>query len=542
MKDFENLCMACMNKNEGETICPNCGYNKNEEQEPPYLPKGKTLDGRYIVGKAIDKNSEGIGYIGYDTVTETTVYIREFLPIEICSRGEDNITVEVISHLKNDYNNYLNSFLRTFRAIARMKEISPVVPIYNIFLANNTAYTVSEWIEGITLTEYIGRNGGRISWSDAKVLFFPIISAMSELNRVGIYHWGISPENLIVTRGGKIKLIGFAIKEIRMSDSRLTPQLYSGCSAVEQYISGYKADGTTDIYGLTASLFYALTGELPNNALNRRKDDSLLIPNTILKSIPSHVVIAMANALRVYQHNRTATFKRLRDELSLAPNIVAEKEMMSRRTNISMEEKEEQFEKKNKKKSLIIAVTSFIVSITALIIFAVIWLVGSSFGNNAVNSDISENSVEEIVSEVSQLSSDDMYSPNLVGMDYKEAQKLASEKGDYTILVQSKSFSDEVKEGRIISQVPEPDKIMRKGSAIVVIVSQGPKLRALPEIQGMTLSEASLTLSSAGFSPIKTENYSDTIDEGLVIGYSNNNVGDMLEYGSQVEIVISKGR
>lgn len=86
---------------------------------------------------------------------------------------------------------------------------------------------------------------------------------------------------------------------------------------------GYVPDESTDVYGFAASLFFALTGELPQDALKRREDPRLLIPTNILRTIPPHVVTALANALQVMPDKRTTTFERLRAELSAAPTITA---------------------------------------------------------------------------------------------------------------------------------------------------------------------------------------------------------------------------
>lgn len=96
---------------------------------------------------------------------------------------------------------------------------------------------------------------------------------------------------------------------------------------MEQY-TDQRCGEYTDVYGFTASLLFALTGTLPKNAMLRRKDTRLLISSQILKTIPPHVITAIANGLQVAPEDRTATFERLRAELSAAPTVTASIETM----------------------------------------------------------------------------------------------------------------------------------------------------------------------------------------------------------------------
>ena len=193
-----------------------------------------------------------------------------------------------------------------------------MVPIYDIFQQNHTAYVISEWTEHITLAEYVERSGGRLEWNAARALFMPVLSGLSDLYQAGVRHLGLSPDNLIITQSGKMKLWGFCVRSVRQTGTQLEPELFRGCAAVEQYSEPNKISQATDVYGFTAVLFYALTGELPQEAVKRRNDGRLLIPTNILKQIPPHIVTALANGLQVEPDRRTQTFERLRAELSAA--------------------------------------------------------------------------------------------------------------------------------------------------------------------------------------------------------------------------------
>ena len=205
-----------------------------------------------------------------------------------------------------------------------MRDYPAITQLYDIFEENNTAYTVAEWAESITLKYFVERSGGTIGWNAARQLFMPVLSALSTIHSRGMNHLGISPESLRIMQDGRMKLTEFCIPAVRMTGRELPPDLYGGCAALEQYEPGAPVGEYTDVYGFAASLFFALTGVMPQAALKRKEDPRLLIPSSLLKSIPPHVVSALANALQVSPQKRTPTFERLRAELSASPTVTIE--------------------------------------------------------------------------------------------------------------------------------------------------------------------------------------------------------------------------
>jgi serine/threonine-protein kinase len=326
MQEYKFLCMGCMCNSAEETICPNCGYNKNQRQKEYCLKKGTILQGRYIVGKQLQQNGEGISYIGYDIVEKFPVRIREFFPATLCSRVEDSEKLFVTPNFKERFCQLMNKFLNTSRSLAIFKNLNAVFPIYDIFETNNTAYAVAEWEEYTTLTEFVLKRGGVVNWKVLRALFMPVISTLSTIHSSGITHLGLSPDTLVIARSGKMKILDFCIEEVRKSNSDLEPELYRGCAALEQYVDGYGVSMSTDVYGFTASLFFALTGRFPKEAIKRQTDDKLLVPVNILKKIPSYVIVAIADGLKVFPENRTKSFNDLRVKLSAIPELARQSE------------------------------------------------------------------------------------------------------------------------------------------------------------------------------------------------------------------------
>ncbi len=558
MAGLESLCMNCMTDTGGRSVCPNCGFAADGSQQPNALPFRTWLQQRYVVGMAKRSNGEGFVYIGYDTVLNIPVELHEFFPQSLCERAVDGRNARVMGGSELAFDENLASFLNHSREVARIRELSAIVQIYDIFEENHTAYTVSEWEESITLRYFVERSGGHLSWNEARPLFMPVLSALSSMHSAGVSHLGISPETLRIMKDGKMKLGGFCIPAVRTADTDLQPDIVAGCAAIEQYVMGYQPQECTDVYGFAASLFFALTGTLPQDALKRRTDSRLLIPTTLVRSIPPHVITALANALQVSPDRRTATFERLRAELSAAPTVTMTLETPVEPIRASggnagaRQYPVDQLPKKDRRRGVPPFVWVLVSCVACLIVFTVIgvlWLSSSGTqGSSAAGAEVSSavsavSSAAPSSAAASSQAENQIPIPNLVGQNYESLSSKADE-AEYQILAAAqRQFSDTVAEGCIISQTPawEEGKTMTKGTAIVVVISQGPSVRELPQIENLSLAEASTAVTEEGFVASKIEEYSDTIPMGYAIGYQNAKAGDKMPYGSPVVLIISKG-
>lgn len=546
---MKNLCLNCFKEFEENYIeCPFCGHPVNDAQDFPALPQKTILAQRYIVGKSIRRSNESLEYAGYDKIKKSKVYIKEFYPSNLCDRAENFISVEPKINYKRFFNKFLMDFLKYFRAVARLRNLPMITSVYDIFEENGTAYIISEWIEGESLDKYLSKFGGSLQWDSAKILFMPLLSSISIMEKAGIKHLGISPENLIVTPDHKLRLVGFATENLRSGQSILGKELYGGCSAIEQYKDYCDLSETTDVYGFAASLFLALTGEYPEPAPKREKNDKLLMPQDILSSLPGNVVTALANALRVYPNNRTLSFETLRIELSNSPVLQIK--------NIeSIDEFEyNPAEHKSRHNSgtlwAIISCASALIILSSALAVYWFWLRNNSLGTGIMNGATAEASKEisttdDLVTETSNAevlsgNSNKIKVPNLTGKNFKNI-KNDNSITDYTIALLNEDFSDSIKEGCIISQTPEYGQEMESGSTIAVNVSKGSKKRVLPNIAGKTLSEASQLITAEKLIPIQSSDFSKEYPEGIVMGYKNYKAGDYADYGTEVTIVVSRG-
>ena len=242
------------------------------------LRKGTRLIGRYTIEKVLGQGGFGITYLGIDELHEKKVAIKEFFPQGIVTRNieyEDAVTVTFVGE-KDNYNKGKEKFLKEARIMARFSKDEGIVKAQDFFEINNTAYIVMEYLEGITLKQYL-RENERIEPEELLELFVPLIESLDEIHSQGLIHRDISPDNIMVLLGGTIKLMDFgAVRDYTdFGEKSLSLILKPGYAPPEQYQTHGVQGPWTDIYALCATMYKCLTGENPPDAIERVMDDNL---------------------------------------------------------------------------------------------------------------------------------------------------------------------------------------------------------------------------------------------------------------------------
>ena len=299
-----DLCYGCMKDTHGEQICPHCGFSQDTEQFSPFLPLGTGLENdRYTVGKVLDTRADSVRYIGYDNKAEKIVEIREFLPENLIKRTEGSSVVTVNKGCSGRFNALKEKFTDMGQAVMNLENNDSIVKVENVFQDNNTVYTVSRYEDVTSFEDYVKKNGGHLEWESLRPVIKPLLEGMIALTEGGMCHLGICHLNILVTPEG-IKLDDFAIRDVRQTGNGIEPELFSGCSAPEQYEDGAELDVATDVYGFCASMFFALTGKLPLDAVKRKEDGRLLMSTSIAKKLPPFVISTLAKGLQVNKAER----------------------------------------------------------------------------------------------------------------------------------------------------------------------------------------------------------------------------------------------
>ncbi len=500
MPNTEKLCMGCMKVMEEDSVCPVCGFNEAAYNEPNALPLRSTLAERYVVGKIVSANGEGQTYLGYDNVENKVVKIREYFPRDLTSRTVNGgIAVNVGS--EEVFRSGLAKFIELYKKLATVSDGVSFFRILDIFETEKTAYCVSEFLPGITLKEFLIRNGGMLTWEQARPLFLPLVGALNELHSVGLVHGGISPETLIVGRDGRVRITDFAIAEIRSVGSAMTAQLYPGFAALEQYQSG-EITPATDIYSFAATIFRTLTGTPPAEAIARLERDNLSFSKAVAEELPKGVLVALANALRLDPNARTHSMQGFKNDLASSDVTISQE-------RAALLETENKNTAPSTKKYTIIA--AIVTAVILIILGVVIFLITSKGpGDNDENSSSSTPSLPSVVSvgDIGNPSQPDpLFSvPDFTNMSYPEIMANDEYTKWFVFSVEKKEYNGSVERGKICGQSVAVGTSAKKETEIKLTISLGPKEVTLSNnLKNMTKEEAYVALLELGFTPANIE-------------------------------------
>jgi serine/threonine protein kinase len=285
------------------TPCPHCGWQPGHDNLPPALALGQLLDGRYRIGRVLGHGGFGITYLAWDDNLHLRLAIKEYLPRDCASRAPDGISLAVYPGPAGEQFAYgLDRFLEEARTLAHFDQHPGIVTVKNFFRAHGTGYCVMDYVEGITLRQYLDQQpGGRISIDAALKLLMPVADALRAVHKEGLLHRDIAPDNIYLTQDGRIKLLDFGAARFAAGEhSRsLSVILKPGYSPEEQYRAKGKQGPWTDVYGLAATLYRALTGQIPPESLDRLDNDDLVPPSRLGIAIAPGQEATLLQALAV---------------------------------------------------------------------------------------------------------------------------------------------------------------------------------------------------------------------------------------------------
>lgn len=526
------LCMNCFSvyhPEESGNQCPVCGWDNTKAQPQGLLKFQTELASRYVIGRARSANGEGVTYCALDTSTQRPVEVREFFPRALSRREEDG-SVSALREHSRTFQQYLENFLELSKSVSRLREVTVVETVLDIVEENGTAYTVYRTTESVTLRRYVEESGGRLTWNETSRLFSPAITALSLINSLGVSHLAISPESLRVTYDGNLLITGFHINAVHRAGGLLDLDLPSGCAAIEQYSAKAVCGEGSDVYALSACMLFSLTGSLPAEAPRRLRDERLMISKEILKTVPPFAITAMANALQIKQAVRTGSFEMFRTELTSAPAVadeVEETDAIRRLPPVSRDLPRRRY----MPPPFVWLIASCTITLVILVFFASSWLGEQGMSFNDLGQIFEDNNAEAPI-EV----------PDMMDQSFEHWEKRTqSGELNFKLKISSQAFDDSAAEGIIIDQVPEPGETVQPGGTVSVTVSRGSAIRTLPPYEGTTFAEFQGVLTQNGFVPMKEEQNSTEVELGYVIGYKDHQVGDTLDYGSAVTVIVSAG-
>ncbi|MBP3238619.1 MAG: InlB B-repeat-containing protein [Lachnospiraceae bacterium] len=574
--------------------CPYCGYVKEiSYNNEIHIQSGTLLHDRYIIGKVLGAGDFGTTYLAWDGKLEQKVAIKEYLPSEFSTRASGQATITIFTGDKQEqFESGKAKFMDEAKKLARFQNEEGIVKIFDSFEENRTAYIVMEFLEGMTLKEYIDQKG-KISEDDAVELLMPVMESLRVVHSAGILHRDISPDNIFITTKGQLKLIDFGAARFATSthSRSLTVMIKPGYSPEEQYRSRGDQGTYTDVYSLAATLYKMITGTTPPDALVRRKScekdrkDILVVPHKLVKGISVVREVALLNALNVQTEDRTPDINTFINEL-MADQPAKRKYGKIKKLDLYTWPKWLK--------------VSIVAVMAALGIFGVLLLTGvfkfrSNYSdkvivpeNMVVVPDIEGEQTNKAIKQIEDEKLIAVASGNIASQ-YVEAGKIvfqnpvagsyAEINGRIEIIVSSgteeiidvvdgmatvpyvlygtkddaiekfeiaglgkpnisEAYDENVAKGLVISQSVEAYEKVKEGTVIDLVISLGPKPFAMPNVIGKTESDAEQILNNAGLGVSKDYRENSKVEEGKVFEQSVS-AGNEVTRGDKITITIA---
>ena len=368
-------CFGCMQKLENtEGICPHCGfdftrYSKNEEEFA--LRPGTILQGRYVIGKVLGKGGFGITYIGYDMSLDIRVAVKEYYPEGFVGRDARQSESLNWYSTRTGAQNVIKSresLIKEARNMAKIDTLPTVVRVRDVLVANQTAYLVMDYVEGETLKNLVMKNGP-ISYEKICTYFLPIMEDLSRIHEKGIIHRDISPDNIMLEANGKMRLLDLgAAKDLYRLDVEQGKEdepvpastqmvLKHGFSPMEQYRTHGGIGPWTDVYAMTATVYYLMSGKVLPTPMDRLldKEQEEKVQGTINKlSVPEKTKEGMKKGLAILKDDRIKSMDELRTYFSKPQPKPERKEKQKLKPETVTKEKRKSSPGKSKKISVLV--------------------------------------------------------------------------------------------------------------------------------------------------------------------------------------------
>lgn len=529
----QQLCMNCMKPIEQtDEKCPHCRYPVDKPNPAGFLPAGADLGDHYTVGRALGNYGDACIYVGYDRLLKSPVFIREFFPANFSQRAKTGDVLPT-ENKEGAFDVCRESFYANARALAKVKELPALLPLYDIFTANSTVYAVYDHCEGHTLSQELKRRGGTMEWSELRPLLNTLMNTVAGLHRAGIYHLGISPDTIMVANDGKLRLRGFAIPQARTTGTPIKPRLAEGFAAPEQYVPRAACGQAADVYGLAATIFRTVSGNNPPEAPKRaRGADDLLLPAEVAEKLPETVGLALFNALIPDVDSRTATVEDFRAALTAEPAV-----------NALLGEEDETPAPVREKKAK--NYTPLYIGITVLAVLGILagivlmFLFPSDEPTTPTSDDTAVSTTTTApTTPTTYIDPNNSYAvPNLVGKNYY-TEKNADRAGDFVLKIDHLEYNDKKGKGEILSQTPAAGEAVEAGATISVIISIGSESLTVPDVAGWPDEYAKKYLEALGFKVETMQLNISAFDKGLVDSCDPAQ-GTTLTFGDTVTLRVS---
>ncbi len=449
-------CLGCMAEyDEKYEVCPHCGYIEGTPAKEAYhLEPGTVLHEKYIVGKVLGNGGFGVTYIGWDTVLETKVAIKEYFPGEFSTRVAGETAVSVFSGDRAEqFHSGMVKFIEEAQRLAKFNKTKGVVHVYDYFEENCTAYIIMEYLDGESYKDKM-KKYGPVSVEEARDVIIAVLDALKEVHEEGIIHRDIAPDNIMRTRSGEIVLLDFGASRFATTkhSKSLSVILKPGYAPEEQYRSRGDQGPWTDMYATAATFYKMITGITPQASIERSARDLVKRPSKLGVKIPKNLENAIMNALNIRIEARTQNAT----EFLAALNA----EKVKR--------------KKEKIKAADIGKWPLWIKILAPLALAGVATFIALMATGVI-------SFSMLTSRNGGLKDGQVYMPSIVNMTYSEAEEKLAESNLF-INIKEKEYSNDVPENRVLKQSIAEGEVVDINTTVEVTVSAGVEIFYVPSV------------------------------------------------------------
>ncbi len=289
------------------------------------LPLGTRI-AEFEVKGVVGEGGFGTVYLAFDHSLLRTVALKEYLPTALAQRSGTSQVVVRSERNRETFEAGMKSFINEARLLAQFDHPA-LVKVYRFWEANNTAYLVMPYYEGVNFRQLIRDEPERIDEHYLRDMLAPLLDALEYLHQAQIFHRDIAPDNIMILQNGQPVLLDFGAARRVISDmtQALTVILKPGFAPIEQYADdpSMKQGSWTDIYALSAVLYYALLRKAPPAAVTRMIKDNLqpLVKDESLMHYDRDFLGAIDGGLAVVPENRIQTIADFRSRLGMRTYI-----------------------------------------------------------------------------------------------------------------------------------------------------------------------------------------------------------------------------
>lgn len=274
------------------------------------LPAGTVLNHRYHIEKPLGAGGFGMTYMGRDMKLNMPVAIKEYYESDAVSRKRQLAEAQTMARFSGEQN---------------------IVNVRDFFEENQKTYIVMEYLDGVTLKEYLEKNG-TLSMKQALDLLVPIMDVLEKIHRAGAIHRDVSPDNIMLTRDHKVKLLDFgAARDYEGTEQKtMTVMLKPGYAPGEQYQSGKYQGPWTDVYAMCGVIYKCVTGKTPEDSLKRMFYDTMKTPSQMGAEISPEQEAVLLRGLELKYDKRIQSMQELKNSfLKMSNRPMNERAQMS---------------------------------------------------------------------------------------------------------------------------------------------------------------------------------------------------------------------